>query len=41
MNCRARSRHPKERCTTTMNLVSGDEAVAADVEDVETETLMQ
>jgi DNA topoisomerase-1 len=31
---------PKERCTNTMNLVNGEEAVSAeDVEDVETEAL--
>jgi DNA topoisomerase-1 len=41
LGCTGYSLPPKERCTTTMNLVSGDEAVAADVEDVETETLMQ
>ena len=41
LGCTGYNLPPKERCTTTMNLVSGDEAVAADVEDVETETLMQ
>lgn len=41
LGCTGYNLPPKERCTQTMNLVSGDEAVAADVEDVETETLMQ
>ncbi|MBD1582442.1 type I DNA topoisomerase [Pseudoalteromonas sp. S16_S37] len=41
LGCTGYNLPPKERCTTTMNLVSGDEAIAADVEDVETETLMQ
>ena len=41
LGCTGYNLPPKERCTTTMNLVSGDEAVSADVEDVETETLMQ
>ncbi len=44
LGCTGYNLPPKERCTTTMNLVSGDEAVAADsadAEDLETETLMQ
>jgi DNA topoisomerase-1 len=40
LGCSGYSLPPKERCTTTMNLVNGEEAVeAADVEDVETELL--
>lgn len=42
LGCTGYNLPPKERCTTTMNLVSGDEAVnAEEVEDVETQTLMQ
>lgn len=40
LGCSGYALPPKERCTTTMNLVNGEEAVdAADVEDVETEAL--
>ncbi len=41
LGCTGYNLPPKERCTQTMNLVPGDEAVAEDVEDVETETLRQ
>jgi DNA topoisomerase-1 len=39
LGCSGYALPPKERCTTTMNLVNGEEAVEADVEDVETEAL--
>ena len=40
LGCSGYALPPKERCTTTMNLVNGEEAVdAAEVEDVETEAL--
>ncbi len=42
LGCTGYNLPPKERCTTTMNLTPGEEAVNADeVEDVETSTLMQ
>ncbi|AOT08424.1 type I DNA topoisomerase [Pseudoalteromonas luteoviolacea] len=41
LGCTGYSLPPKERCTTTMNLISGDEAIDADVEDAETESLRQ
>ncbi|RZM84020.1 type I DNA topoisomerase [Pseudoalteromonas rubra] len=41
LGCTGYNLPPKERCTTTMNLISGDEAVDADVEDAETESLRQ
>lgn len=41
LGCSGYSLPPKERCTTTMNLISGEEAIAADVEDEETEALRQ
>ncbi len=40
LGCSGYALPPKERCTNTMNLVNGEEAVSAeDVEDVETEAL--
>ncbi|MCF2861425.1 type I DNA topoisomerase [Pseudoalteromonas sp. Cnat2-41] len=42
LGCTGYNLPPRERCTTTMNLTPGEEAVNADeVEDVETSTLMQ
>ncbi|MBE0362302.1 DNA topoisomerase I [Pseudoalteromonas ulvae UL12] len=41
LGCTGYNLPPKERCTTTMNLTSGDEALAVDSEDAETESLMQ
>ncbi|WP_440055799.1 type I DNA topoisomerase [Pseudoalteromonas sp. T1lg65] len=42
LGCTGYNLPPKERCTTTINLVSGDEAVAADADDeAETESLRQ
>ena len=41
LGCTGYALPPKERCTQTMNLVPGEEAVAADVEDEETEVLRQ
>ncbi|KZN62262.1 topoisomerase I [Pseudoalteromonas luteoviolacea CPMOR-1] len=41
LGCTGYNLPPKERCTTTMNLISGDEAIDADVEDAETESLRQ
>ncbi len=39
LGCTGYALPPKERCTQTMNLVSGEEAVSADAEDQETEVL--
>ncbi|MDP5211526.1 type I DNA topoisomerase [Pseudoalteromonas tunicata] len=39
LGCTGYNLPPKERCTTTMNLTSGDEALAVDSEDAETESL--
>ncbi len=39
LGCSGYALPPKERCKTTMNLVSGDEAVDADDEDAETNIL--
>jgi DNA topoisomerase-1 len=39
LGCSGYALPPKERCTTTMNLVNGEEAIDADVEDEETEAL--
>lgn len=39
LGCSGYSLSPKERCTNTMNLINGEEAIAADVEDEETEAL--
>lgn len=41
LGCTGYSLPPKERCTQTMNLVSGDEAIAVDSDDAETESLRQ
>ena len=42
LGCSGYNLPPKERCTTTMNLVSGDEAVnVSDDEEMETEALRQ
>ncbi|MCF2858635.1 type I DNA topoisomerase [Pseudoalteromonas sp. SMS1] len=41
LGCTGYSLPPKERCTTTMNLISGDEAIDTDAEDAETESLRQ
>jgi DNA topoisomerase-1 len=41
LGCTGYALPPKERCTTTMNLVPGEEAVVADSEDQETEELRQ
>ena len=41
LGCSGYNLPPKERCTTTMNLVSGDEAVNATEEEMETEALRQ
>lgn len=41
LGCTGYALPPKERCTQTINLVSGEEAVSADAEDVETEVLRQ
>ncbi len=41
LGCSGYALPPKERCTNTMNLINGEEAIAADVEDVETEALRQ
>ncbi len=39
LGCSGYALPPKERCTNTMNLTSGDEAVNADEEEIETEAL--
>jgi DNA topoisomerase-1 len=39
LGCSGYALPPKERCTNTMNLTSGDEAVSADEEEMETEAL--
>ncbi|MFC3034680.1 type I DNA topoisomerase [Pseudoalteromonas fenneropenaei] len=41
LGCTGYNLPPKERCTTTINLLPGAEAVAADAEDEETASLMQ
>ncbi|GAB2932973.1 type I DNA topoisomerase [Rheinheimera gaetbuli] len=41
LGCSGYNLPPKERCTTTMNLVSGDEAVNVSDEELETEALRQ
>lgn len=41
LGCTGYSLPPKERCTQTMNLVSGDEAIAVDSDEAETESLRQ
>jgi DNA topoisomerase-1 len=41
LGCSGYALPPKERCTNTMNLTSGDEAVNADEEEMETEVLRQ
>ena len=39
LGCSGYALPPKERCTNTMNLTSGDEAVSTDEEEMETEAL--
>lgn len=41
LGCSGYNLPPKERCTTTLNLVPGDEAVAENEEELETEALRQ
>ena len=41
LGCSGYNLPPKERCTTTMNLVSGDEAVHVSDDELETEALRQ
>ncbi|MBU1309540.1 MAG: topoisomerase DNA-binding C4 zinc finger domain-containing protein, partial [Gammaproteobacteria bacterium] len=41
LGCSGYNLPPKERCTTTMNLVSGDEAVNVSDDELETEALRQ
>ena len=41
LGCSGYALPPKERCTNTMNLTSGDEAVNADEDEMETEVLRQ
>lgn len=41
LGCEGYNLPPKERCTKTINLISGEEAVSADEEELETEILRQ